>query len=330
MSTASLVPETRGLSGDDAWAALRRTGRRRLLKDAFMRLRVSDGFSHSRSLAFMTTLIALQGTIAAVGLAAINGGSGFSEVIAGTARRVVPGPAGDVVTEAITHAQASGSQHRVTAVIIVLIGSLVTATTAFGQIERGLNRLYGIELDRPTVEKYGRAFVLAVTTGTLVGLAFVCLAFGRNLMRPVTTGALSTVWNAVCWPLGLVFITVAVTVLFQRCPRRCQPKLSWLAVGSGIAVSLWVVVTVALGYFFHISRSFGQTYGPLAGVVALLLWALLSAIALFLGAAFAAQLESVRQGEPEPQDQEKVEHAEPDNDADHAPESTRLPSAVGS
>src|SRR4051794_17831951 len=69
MSTATLVPETWELSGDDAWATLRRTGRGRLLRDAFMRMRVSDGFSHARSLAFMTTLVLVQGTIVLVGIA---------------------------------------------------------------------------------------------------------------------------------------------------------------------------------------------------------------------------------------------------------------------
>ena len=311
MSTASVVPETRGLSGEDAWAALRRTGRRQLLKDAFLRMRVADGFSHARSLAFMTSLVALQGTIAVVGLAGAIGGSGFSDVVAATVHRAVPGPAGQVITEAVVHAHANGVEHKLTAVIVGVIGSLVTATTAYGQIERGLNRLYGVEQDRPTVQKYGLGLVLAITTGTLASLAFVCVAFGRNLLRPVSKGTLSTVWNVCCWPLGLLLVALAVTILFKTCPRRRQPHLSWLAVGSGIAVVLWAAVTAGLGYFFRLSRSFGQTYGPLAGVVALLLWALLSAIALFLGAAFAAQLESVRKGEEEPQDDAKVAHAEP-------------------
>src|SRR5207249_3402989 len=64
MSTATLVPETRDLSGEDAWTTLGRTGRRRLLADAFLRMRVSDGFSHARSLAFMTSLVAVQGVLA--------------------------------------------------------------------------------------------------------------------------------------------------------------------------------------------------------------------------------------------------------------------------
>ena len=71
MSTANLVPETRDLTGDDAYQTLRRNGRRHLLVDAFKRLRVADGFSHARSLAFLSVLVVVQGTIALVGLASV-------------------------------------------------------------------------------------------------------------------------------------------------------------------------------------------------------------------------------------------------------------------
>jgi uncharacterized BrkB/YihY/UPF0761 family membrane protein len=302
VSTATVVPETRDLSGDDAWSTLRHTGRRRLVVDAFTRMRVSDGFSHARSLAFMTTLVAIQGVIAVVGLAAVVGGSGFPGIVAATIRTAVPGPAGQALTAAVAHAHATAAQHHYPAVVLGTIGTLFTATTAFGQLERAVNRLYGVEQDRPTLEKYGRAFVLAVTAGTAVALSFVSLALGRDLLVKVAGGTLPTLWN---WL------------------RRRQPRLSWLAFGSTIAVVGTAIVTVALGAFFRTSRSFGQTYGPLAGMVALMLWAMLSAMALIFGAAVAAQLEGVRSGAAQPQDQEKVAESEPTSGHD------RLPHPVG-
>ena len=56
MSTANEVPETWGLTGDDATETLARVGRGALMRDAFLRLRWSDGFSHARSMAYATTL----------------------------------------------------------------------------------------------------------------------------------------------------------------------------------------------------------------------------------------------------------------------------------
>ena len=94
-----------------------------------------------------------------------------------------------------------------------------------------------------------------------------------------------------------------------------------MAYGSTVSVLGWVLVTVALSVFFAVSTSFGDTYGPLAGIVALLMWAFLSSIAIFFGAAVAAQLEAVRAGAARPQDPEKVAESEPDA---HAPASPRL------
>ena len=65
-------------------------------------------------------------------------------------------------------------------------------------------------------------------------------------------------------------------------------------------MGLWVAVTVLLALFFTISSTFGQTYGPLAGIVALILWALASSIAVLFGGAVAAQLEAVRAGASTP------------------------------
>jgi uncharacterized BrkB/YihY/UPF0761 family membrane protein len=45
----------------------------------------------------------------------------------------------------------------------------------------------------------------------------------------------------------------------------------------------------------------GSTYGPLTGIIALLIWAQLTSIALFLGIAFCAQLEAVRAGVVDPE-----------------------------
>jgi len=101
--------------------------------------------------------------------------------------------------------------------------------------------------------------------------------------------------------VALVLLAAAVAAIFRWAPNRHQPQWSWLAFGATISVLLWTTVTGLLAWFFSISTTFGETYGPLAGIVALLLWALLSSIAVLFGGAVAAQLEAVRAGDPAPQ-----------------------------
>jgi YihY family inner membrane protein len=314
VSTATRVPETFELTGDDARETLRRVGTGRLLADAWMRLRVSDGFSHARSLAYTLTLVLVQAIIGVIGLITALGSADAHGTIVRTVRAAVPGPAGDMLTTAVRQAHLAGASGQYAGLIFGVVGSLIAGATLMGQTERALNRLYGVETDRPTVQKYRLALLLAVSAGLLGAIAFVALAFGRNVGRAIDSSSLDTVWGVLRWPLGLALMTGAMALIFRWSPRRHQPAWSWLAFASAVSVLLWSVVTIALGLFFDVSTSFGRTYGPLAGIVALLLWAFLSATALLFGAAIAAQLESVRAGEPEPQDQDKVEHSEPDAD----------------
>jgi len=324
VSSAALVPETRGLSGDDAWLVLKRTGWLRLARDAFRRLRVADGFSHARSLAFMITLVAIEGLIGLVGLASVLAKGNVTKVIDDTVHRLVPGPAGRVLTTAVTQANRVAAQHHYGALLFGVIGALVVATTAMGQLERGLNRVYGVEQDRPTIKKYAVALFFALSVGTLCAVAFACLVFGRDLFHSLHNAALSSVWSVARWPLGVVLIAVAVTVLFRWLPRRRQPRLSWLAFGAGVSVILWGLATFGLGLYYSSSSSIGATYGPLAGVVALLVWSLLSSVALLYGGAVAAQLEAVRTGEPTPQDARKVAESNPTSDPRNAATSVPL------
>lgn len=108
------------------------------------------------------------------------------------------------------------------------------------------------------------------------------------------------VWDVVRWPAGLAALVVAVTVLFRHSPRRRQPGLSWLAVGATVAVAIWSVGSVLLALYVVAAAGFGETYGPLTAVMALLIWANVTGIALLAGFALAAQLDAVRAGLPEP------------------------------
>ena len=68
-----------------------------------------------------------------------------------------------------------------------------------------------------------------------------------------------------------------------------------------MSLTLWVLFTYLLSLYIQTSGTFGSTYGPLTGVIALLIWAQLTSIALFLGIAFCAQLEAVRAGVTDPE-----------------------------
>jgi YihY family inner membrane protein len=322
MSSANVVPETWNLTGSDAKETLAQAGPVRLLRDSFRRLRASDGFSHARSMAFATALILVQGVIALVGLASALGEGRVSEAIVGMLKDIFPGPAGTVLTDAVQQAHEAGAQNRSLALTLGVIGALITGTTLLGQIERAMNRMYGIEIDRPTLRKYARAFVLTISAGLLVVAAFVLTTLGRGLADVWANPTARDVWEVARWPVAFVLLVGATVCIFRWSPRRHQPSWSWLTLGALLSVTLVLIVTLALGAILGASSNLGDTYGPLAGFVALLLWTLLTSVALLYGVAVAAQLEAVRAGAPEPRRRARTDGLPPEPTRSQAPAPT--------
>lgn len=294
MSEAQRVPETYQLTGDDAVSTLRRVRWQHLLTEAFQRLRVSDGFSHARASAFTLALLLVEALIALLGLAVALGSSGLGRAVVDVLEAAVPGPAGQLLTSAASQAQEAGSAHQYTALVIGLVASLITGTTAFGQFERSCNRIYGVEQDRPSAKKYARAFLLAVTVGVVASVGVTMLVLGRPIAEAIQDSWAGDVWLVVRWPLAVALLVLATTAILRWSPNRRQPGYTWLVYGAGVSVLLTVAASVALALFFRWSTTFGDTYGPLAGMIGLLLWCYAVAAAGLYGIAITAQLEYER------------------------------------
>lgn len=305
MTTATTVPVTTEMDGDeldaeDAWRLARRHGLRRILVASFVRFRYGDGFSHSRALALQTCLAVVPLLLAVTGLGADLDEDRPARVVASTVDAVSPGSSGDdALVDAIGPGGGGSEGAGEVALVLGLLLALVSMTTAMAQVERGANRIYGIRRDRPALAKYGRAAALTGVLALPVGLGFSLLvaggAFGDAMVREYAwSDATHTAWQVARWPVGLLLLVLTIAVLFDHAPRRRQPAVSWLALGAGVAVVLSMLAAAGLAAYVRISDSFGSTYGPLAGIVALLLWSLLSAISLFYGLAVCAQLEALR------------------------------------
>ncbi len=294
MSTSDPIPETWELTGDDAKETLARVGRKRLIVDGLKRLLNSDGLSHARSMAFLGVLLFVEGVIGAVGISRALGNGSFAKAISDSLQSAVPGPAGRILNVAAGQGDKAASSGHWLAIAFGTIGALVTGTALMGQIERALNRLYGIESDRSSLHKYGRAFLLALSAGTLALLALGSLGLGGVFASSWGASGVHTLWSIVRWPVGIALLVAAIALLFRWAPRRHMPRWSWMSFGAIIAVGLLALVTAVLNLFFRFSSTFGSTYGPLAGIIALAFWAYATSVALLVGAAAAAQLEAVR------------------------------------
>ena len=313
------------LSADDAWHTVRRHHLGRLLVAAFVRFRYGDGFSHARAFALQLALAAVPLVIAGAGLASALGAESFAEVVARTVVAVSPGSSDELLRQVITQSDAADEASRRGEVVVVLglATAFLAATSAFAQLQRGANRVYGIERDSSILHKYRRAMALTATAGVAMTVGLLCIvageAFGDAVEHVYRWGdAAETLWDVLRWPLGLGALFTAVTALFRYAPRRRQPGLSWLAVGAAVTVLGWLVVSVLLGAYIAFADNFDDTYGPLTAVMALLLWANLTGMALLGGIALAAQLEAVRAGRINPLLADTDDDGIPDELDEHA------------
>jgi uncharacterized BrkB/YihY/UPF0761 family membrane protein len=80
-------------------------------------------------------------------------------------------------------------------------------------------------------------------------------------------------------------------------PRRRQPAgWSWLAPAAATSLVLWMGLSSLLSFYLTRSGSFGAVYGQLTSIMALLVWAQLTSLAIFWGFAVTAQVEAARAG----------------------------------
>jgi YihY family inner membrane protein len=302
LTTSSAVPETYELDGDDARMMLRDVGWKRLLIDSFTRFRTADGFSHVRALAHATVLTAFPALITTIAIATAFDFTTFRDVLEHTLKQLAPGPSGRLLST--TFRQGSEPRGGV-ALVGGLIAAVASGMFAMAQIERGCNRIYGMVRDRSISAKLTVGLLLSFSAGVLLVLAFMFLAAGQAIGKGLTQGGVlgdtaSLVFAIARWPAGLLLVFAALTLVYKVSPNRRQPGIAWLQTGTIVASGLWVILTALLAVYYSVSDELGSAYGPLLGIIAILTWAYATALALYVGVAFAAQLEALRAGVPGP------------------------------
>lgn len=303
MSSVPRVPETAAISGHElggqsAWRIIL-SNRRTLFIESFRRFRYGDGFSHSRALGFQLALTMVPLMIAGVGLSNTFYVERLGTVLRLTMLYLTPGASDAVVSDAFRHAH--GDESSVVALWLGVLLAIVAMTTAMGQVERGANRIYGIQRDRPALQKYSRAFGMAFLAGfpALIGYVVLVTAgtFGDVVER--VFGIDDDEVTVIAMPVGVALLLAAVTAMLKYAPRRHQPGWSFLALGTATALLVWLLFTGLVALYLVFSDDLGNVYGPLTAVIVLLLWGLVTAIAIFLALAISAQIESKCAGEHE-------------------------------
>lgn len=159
----------------------------------------------------------------------------------------------------------------------------------FENIDRGVNEMWGVDRTRPFLK--GKLFALAMMSGIAL---VMLLSWTMNIAIEVVR-TYAGVWgmndlpgSVVLWDLmaagaSLALIAVVFLVLYRFSPL-CD--VGWGQVWRGALITAIVWEAVRSGFAIYVTdfADFSSAYGPIAAVIAFLLWLYVAHIIILFGA----------------------------------------------
>ncbi|HEU0369358.1 MAG TPA: YihY/virulence factor BrkB family protein [Candidatus Acidoferrum sp.] len=178
-------------------------------------------------------------------------------------------------------------------------GTLIAGSQVMKLIMEGIHVIYH-DLEKPGFwHRQLRGLLLLVATIAPLLVAAVLGVFGRPL-RHWATRELGEAhpfhgWWPLFFPVAAFLLSLSALILIYRAARPQETSLRNVVPGAIVATLLWWLADVVFG--FYVRRvPYGVVYGGLAAVIGLLIWMQISAIIIFLGAAWNAEAYAVRNG----------------------------------
>jgi membrane protein len=177
--------------------------------------------------------------------------------------------------------------------VIALAIAIYGASNGAGAIITALNIAYEERETRPLWKYY--VVAVCITVGVIVTalLALAAAAIVATLedFLPSASGATVLLGKGAAYlMMTLVGAAIAAT-LYRFAPCRAQAKWTWITPGSIFTSVLWLLLTLAFGFYVSEVANYAATYGSLAAVAGLLTWMYLSAYAFVIGAELNREVE---------------------------------------
>ncbi|PYT69348.1 MAG: hypothetical protein DMG39_18815 [Acidobacteria bacterium] len=176
-------------------------------------------------------------------------------------------------------------------------GTLLAGSQVMKLVMEGIHIIYGDEEKPGFLHRQFRGLLLLlITIAPLLGAA-VLGVLGKPLRRWITheVGKHSILqgWWTVFFPLAAMVLAMLSLTVIYRVARPKEDSLRNVLPGAAVATVLWWVADVVFGAYVR-RVPYSVVYGGLAAVIGLIIWMELSAVIIFLGAAWNAELAASR------------------------------------
>jgi membrane protein len=202
-------------------------------------------------------------------------------------------------------------QRPIALLVVAVILSLWAASSVIKSLIDGFNAAYRVPRNRSIVAHSAIGMMLAMLAlvplfgatslilfGGAVEAAVLKLMKVDPTLHPFTVGW-ELLWRAVRYMLAFAATASLSAILYFYGPYRTQ-RWSRVWPGAILATFLWLLATVAFGWYVRNVTNYNVLYGSVGTLMALLIWMyLLAAIALF-GCEFNAEFERLSVGVPSP------------------------------
>jgi len=180
-------------------------------------------------------------------------------------------------------------------------GTLLAGSQVMKLVMEGIHIIYGDQEKPGFLHRQLRGLLLLlITIAPLLGAAVLGI-LGRPLRKWIVHevgkhSALQGWWN-VFFPLVAMLLALAAVTMIYFFARPREDSLRNVLPGAAVATVLWWIADVVFGAYVR-RVPYGVVYGGLAAVIGLIIWMELSAVIIFLGAAWNAELAENRKPSP--------------------------------
>jgi membrane protein len=249
---------------------------------------ISQAVAYNLFLAFFPTLLV------AVGFATspLGGRTALYDLIADLTR-LLPAASQQLVAQFLVQ---RGPQAWKWA-LVGWLGTIIAGSQVMRLLMEGIHLIYEDHERSTFLQRELRSIaLLLVTIAPLVAAAFLGV-FGRPLRhwlgyelgRPTS---LMTLWAFFFHGIAIILAMISLTVIY-RVARPKETSLRAVLPGAMVATLLWWVADIGFGFYVR-KVNYSVVYGGLAAAIGLLIWMQLSAVIIFLGAAWNAELVAAR------------------------------------
>ncbi|MFD5076835.1 YihY/virulence factor BrkB family protein [Streptomyces sp. NPDC058371] len=285
--------ETAGLTEKDSptelparswWAVVRRTAKE------FQDDELSDRAAALTYYGVLSLFPALLVLVSLLGVA----GPGVTDKLLENVRDLAPGPARQILHDAVVQLGDSGGTGGVLA-IVGLLAALWSASGYVAAFIRTSNAVYDLPEGRPVWKLTPLRLVLTVALMLLLAVSALIVVFTGPLAHRAGTAvglgdAAITAWSIAKWPVLLVLVVLMIALLYWAAPNVRGRGFRWVSPGSVLATLIWLVASAGFALYVANFGSYNKTYGALAGAVIFLVWLWLTNLAILLGLEFDAEL----------------------------------------